>query len=323
MIIAIDVGGTKISAALTNNGEIIEQRKIPSVIHSDLTNLSQYLIDLCQDWLEQTTHVAIACTGQVGDEYVNFLSAKQKLPLKAQLETAFNLPVTIINDASAAAWAEYSIDYRADDCADYLANYDSRKTLAKDGTPYSNTTPETNAGSTTSTDNTLVYITVSTGIGGGIIQNGQLVTSADGFCAHLGHVSVQHRSQQSIQCHCGRINCAEAIASGTAIAKQASVILNKNVSCKEVFEQYLAVTEIAQLIEDASSAVCDLIASVKAITGTERVILGGSVGSCPTFHQQVIIKVANLPKIYQVSIALPQMGANADLIGAHLYANKN
>jgi len=300
MIIAIDIGGTKISSALICDGKIVEQRKIVSVVHSDLTHLSQYLIDLCQDWIAQATQVAIACTGQVGDEYVNFLSVKQKLPLKAQLESTFDLPVTIINDAAAAAWAEY--------CA--------IKTMATDGIHSTDTTTKAN-------DDTLVYITVSTGIGGGMIQNGQLVTSPDGFCAHLGHVSVQHKSQRSITCHCGRVNCAEAIASGTAIAKQASLILNKTVSCKEVFEQYVDMTEIARLIEDASSAVCDLIASIKAVTGTNLVVLGGSVGSVNTFHQQVLAKVANLPEIYQVNITRAQMGADADLMGAAFYLNKH
>jgi N-acylmannosamine kinase len=296
MIIAIDVGGTKISAALICDNNIVEHRKITSVIHSDLTHLSQYLIDLCQDWVVQATHVAIACTGQVGDEYVNFLSAKQKLPLKTQLESAFDLPVTIINDAAAAAWAEY--------CA--------IQTIATDGTHSTDTKTKAN-------DDTLVYITVSTGIGGGMIQNGQLVTCPDGFCAHVGHVSVQHNPQQLIVCHCGRVNCVEAIASGTAIAKQASVILNKKVSCKDVFDQYLAVPKIVELIDDASSAVCDLIANIKTITGTNKIILGGSVGSSNAFKQQVISKVAQLPKIYQVSIESPKMGANADLIGAMLY----
>jgi N-acylmannosamine kinase len=309
MIIAIDVGGTKISAALIADDKIVEQRKIASVIHSDLTNLSRYLIELCQDWAEQATHVAIACTGQVGDEFVNFLSAKQKLPLKAQLESAFKLPVSIINDAAAAAWAEYC----------------TSRALAKDRSLSADAREESdrNSDSKNSVDDTLVYITVSTGIGGGVIQNGQLVTCPDGFCAHLGHVSVQHGSNQEVKCHCGRVNCAEAIASGTAIAKQASLILNKKVSCKDVFKQYLAIPEIAQLIDDASSAVCDLIANIKAVTGTNIVVLGGSVGSVEIFHQQVLAKVANLPKIYQVNTTSPKMGADADLMGAAFYVNKS
>jgi N-acylmannosamine kinase len=294
MIIAIDVGGTKISAALMNDGEIIEQRKIESVIHSDLANLAQHLINLCHDWIAKAELVAIACTGQVGSEYVNFLSAKKKLPLKSQLEASFNRPVFIINDAAAAAWAEYCV-----------IKVSTKKAVAQD---------------TNKSDETLVYITVSTGIGGGMVQNGQLVTSTDGFCAHLGHTSVQHIGQQSITCHCGRVNCAEAIASGTAIAKQASKILNKNVSCKEVFQQYINVPEISQLIDQCTSAITDLIANVKATTGTQKVILGGSVGSAPLFTQQVTEKIALLPDIYQLSVQSPQCGADADLIGAYYYA---
>lgn len=287
MIISIDVGGTKISAALMQNNKIIEQRKINSVIHSDLPNLALHLSKLCHGWADRAEQVAVACTGQVGNEFVNFLSAKQKLPLKAQLEAVFNLPVSIINDAAAAAWAEYCL---ADNKNENVTE-------------------------------TLVYITVSTGIGGGMIQNGRLVTSTDGFCAHLGHVSVQY-PKQAINCHCGRQNCAEAIASGTAIAKQASKILNKTVSCKDVFQQYLHVEEIAQLIDDSTSALTDLIANIKASSGTKIVILGGSVGSASVFFNQVKEKVALLPEIYQVLIESPRCGADADLIGANLYAQQ-
>jgi N-acylmannosamine kinase len=296
MIITIDVGGTKISAALMNNGKIIEQRKIESVIHSDLSNLTDYLVKLCHGWADKAQQVAIACTGQVGTEYVNFLSAKQKLPLKSQLEARFNLPVSIINDAAAAAWAEYCV--------------------AKENEK------EPELIHTNNVSETLVYITVSTGIGGGMIQNGQLVTSVDGFCAHLGHTSVQNLSGESSVCHCGRINCVEAIASGTAIARQASKILNKEVSCKDVFQQYSDIPEIAQLIDNCTSALSDLIANVKATTGTQKVILGGSVGSAPLFTNQVKDKIALLPEIYQLSVQSPQCGADADLIGAYYYAQQ-
>jgi len=286
MIISIDVGGTKISAALIDNNQIVEQRKTESIIHHDLANLANYLLELCHDWIEKSDQLAVACTGQVGKNQVNFLSAKKKLPLKQQLVTAFNLPVTIINDAAAAAWAEYCL-------------------------------------SDNNVDNTLVYVTVSTGIGGGVIQNGQLVTSNDGFCAHLGHVSVHHSGKHDIQCHCGRINCVEAISSGTAIAKQASAILNKQVTCEEVFEHYLSHPAIAELIDNCTSAVTDLIANIKATTGTSRVVLGGSVGLSPVFKTQVLWKVAQLPEIYRVEICSPASGKNADLIGASLYAQSN
>jgi N-acylmannosamine kinase len=302
MIIAIDVGGTKISAALIDNNKIIERSKMASVIHCDLSNLSSHLFNLCQHWLDRAEQVAVACTGQVGTDWVNFLSAKQKLPLKSQLENKFKLPVTLINDAAAAAWAEYHVNQAS--CA-------KRRELNK----------ELNAKEQNDESiDTLVYITVSTGIGGGIIQNGSLVTSNDGFCAHLGHVSVPHLHQLAIPCHCGRINCTEAIASGTAIAKQASVILNKKVSCKEVFNDYLDHPAITRLLDECTSAVTDLIANIKASTGTSQVILGGSVASTEVFFQQVKAKVAQLPEIYRVTLLKPACGADADLLGAYWYS---
>ena len=284
MIIAIDVGGTKISAALVDNNKIVVLRKVESIIHENLTDLANYLFELCQDWIEQTDHLAVACTGQIGSKQVNFLSTKKRLPLQQQLEVVFKLPVTIINDAAAAAWAEYCL-------------------------------------SENNTDNTLVYVTVSTGIGGGVIQNGQLVTSYDGFCAHLGHVSVQYNAKHAIKCHCGRLNCVEATSSGTAIAKQATLIIGKTVTCEEVFNLYLSHPGIAELIDNCANAVTDLIANIKAMTGTSKVVLGGSVGLSCHFKAKVILKVAQLPEIYRVTICSASCGENADLIGVSLYVN--
>ena len=280
MIIAIDVGGTKISAALIHQGNIIEQRKIDSVVHTDLQSLAKRLWQLCSDWQDKANALAVACTGQVGSSHVNFLSVKQKLPLKEQLTNLFNLPTTIINDAAAAAWAEYKLNNTKDD--------------------------------------TLVYITVSTGIGGGIIQNGQLVTSLDGFCAHLGHMSVSTK-HNDIRCHCGRLNCVEAISSGTAIAKKASTILNSPVNCKDVFGKYTGNSQITELIEQSTDAVIELIANIKAITGTSTLVLGGSVGSAPLFRNQILQKIKKLPEIYQLEVLPPKSGSNADLMGVYYF----
>lgn len=283
MEIAIDVGGTKIAAALLKDGDIIEKKKVDSIVHSDLDNLSNYLHELCKGWAEVASHVSIACTGQVGQSNVNFLSAKRSLPLKKQLQELFGLPITILNDAAAAAWAEFN---------------NVNEIL----------------------DETLVYITISTGIGGGVIQNGTLVKSYDGFCAHLGHMSVRNTSGTDTKCHCGRINCAEAIASGTAIAKFAKEILSRDITCKEVFESHLDNPEIVKLIGVCTDAITDLIANIKAITGTDVVVLGGSVGSSPIIQSEVKSKIDRLPNIYSVKLLPPSCGENADLIGAYLYS---
>ena len=282
MVISIDIGGTKISAALIQNGQIVERQKRPSKLHQDVELLVEDIIAICSYWSNDAEHIAIACTGLIGEDEVNFLSINRKLKLKQILNNKFNLPITILNDAAAAAWAEYC---------------HSEQELA-----------------------TLVYVTVSTGIGGGMIQNGQLVTSPDGFCAHLGHVRVP--SQSTRKCHCGMTNCIEALASGTAIGQRASQILNTDVSCLDVFEQHASKNEIKQLLNQCATDLCSALTSLKAITGTKTVIIGGSVGLNPTFRKLVAAKIEQLPELYRFTLEAPICGKDADLIGAYLYAMK-
>ncbi len=284
--IAIDVGGTKISALLIQDGVVLERRKVDSVIHTNLSGLAQHLYQLCTGWVESAGHLAIACTGQVRRDCIGFMSAKQQLPLQQQLKQLFNLPLTILNDAAAAAYAQFVV-------------------LKREGLFSGNT-------------ETLVYITVSTGVGGGIMQNGQLVLSDDGFCAHLGHVSVPHEGEP-IRCHCGRDNCVEAIASGTALAKRASALLGRSVSTAEVFALSDAESALKQIIDDAAAALASLIANAKAWTGCQYVVMGGSVGVSALFYL-VQQKLSQLPPIYQVTLLKPDKGADADTWGVYWYS---
>ncbi len=70
----------------------------------------------------------------------------------------------------------------------------------------------------------LVYITVSTGIGGGVIADGQLLLGAHGFAAELGHIPLEPGGPL---CGCGGRGCLEALASGTAIARQAAEVARR------------------------------------------------------------------------------------------------
>ncbi len=283
MIIGIDIGGTKISAALLEGSDIVEQRSAPSPIHHDLTQLLPTIAELLTGWIEQADGIGVGCTGLVGDTEVHFLSAGEDkiLPLKAQLCETFSLPVLILNDAWAAAWGEYRLGDHGD-------------------------------------EDTLVYVTVSTGIGGGIIQNGQLQTSSHGFSAHIGHLTVPRGDGNNIVCSCGRLNCVEAVASGTAISQRASELLSKKLSCSDVFAQLDSQAELDLLVDDCAAAVAQMMANIKAVTGTELVVLGGSVGLNEIFRNKIKIALAKLPEVYAVKLALPKLGRNADIIGATL-----
>lgn len=70
----------------------------------------------------------------------------------------------------------------------------------------------------------MVYLTISTGIGGGIITNGRLLLGADGLAGEIGHTSVEARGRR---CNCGNVGCLEVMASGPAIARQGARALRR------------------------------------------------------------------------------------------------
>lgn len=109
----------------------------------------------------------------------------ENIPLRAILHAEFHLPVILENDANAAALGEQM----------FGAGRNSRE---------------------------MVYLTISTGIGGGIISNGRILQGIAGTAAEIGHMSVDWRGPR---CNCGNIGCLESFTSGTAIARRANELI--------------------------------------------------------------------------------------------------
>jgi glucokinase len=119
-----------------------------------------------------------ATTGTVLD--APNLTGWKNVPVKAMLEDALGVPVRVVNDANAAALGEF-----------YFGA----------GRGYTN----------------LVYLTISTGIGGGVVVDGRLLEGASGTAGEIGHMTIDRHGPV---CRCGNLGCLEAIASGTAIARR-------------------------------------------------------------------------------------------------------
>ena len=282
MILAFDIGGTKIAAALVDDGQIIEYRVQSSVLFSDFESLIPALIGLSEDWVDEIKAVHVATAGLVSTDEVHFFTVKPGLrrPLHSELTAAFGKPVQILNDASAAAWGEFvSGEYAEDD--------------------------------------SLVYLAVSTGIGGGIVAGGRLVTGTTGLAGHLGHTSVN--SVASVRCVCGRDNCAEAVASGTAIARRASEIVDRSITAEKAIALSASDASVAAIVDDAARAVAEVLTNAKAVTDTHTVILGGGVGLNDEFRRRVKIALAESPDIYHFTLKRPALVKNAELVGAATY----
>jgi glucokinase len=191
--IGIDIGGTKIAVSLAGrSGEIKKRVIFPTRVRESSKDSIQEIISAISCLLSDNGNerelagIGVGVPGWINNklgiiEASPNLPGWERVPIKKILERRFRVKVGVENDANAAALGEL-----------YFG-----------------------AGRGVSD---FVYVTVSTGIGGGIIANGKLVGGAQNVGGEIGHTTVVPGGRGRL-CSCGKRGCLEAYASGTAIAK--------------------------------------------------------------------------------------------------------
>jgi len=194
LILGVDLGGTKIAAALaTTQGEIVARGRRPTpaqagpdaVINSVCATINEVL-SAKELRPSRLSGIGIAAAGVIDSAngkviFSPNLPAWHEVPLREAIEQRFGIPAYLGNDANLAALGEW--------------RFGVEKKVAN-----------------------LIYITVSTGIGGGIIADGKLYTGACGAAGEIGHMTIDVNGPR---CRCGNIGCWETLASGTALAREA------------------------------------------------------------------------------------------------------
>lgn len=188
--IGIDIGGTKISAAVIKEDKIISEvltHKTPDTAEKILNTILETIEIFSSK--HNVSAVGIATAGAVNLENSKVAGSTGNLPegynkieFKKIIEEKYNIKTFVENDANAAAYAEYK--------------YGAAK-------GHSNT----------------ITVTLGTGIGGGIIVNGALLRGKSGMAAEIGHLKVNLCKERP--CTCGVWGCWEAYASGTGYAQNA------------------------------------------------------------------------------------------------------
>ncbi len=183
----MDVGGTKIAAGVvTPEGEMLKEVRYPTP--ASPSRLVESIARAVRE-VKGGFEVGGACLAVAGlilaqENRVVFspnLHAVEGIPLKDELEPRIELPLTVENDASAAAWGEFRF------------------------------------GTGSEVDH-LVFVALGTGVGGGVISRGALLRGAQGAGGELGHVTLDPTGPR---CACGNRGCLEALVSGTAISRRA------------------------------------------------------------------------------------------------------
>jgi glucokinase len=165
---------------------------------------------------------------------------------------------------------------------------------------------------------TMIFVTLGTGVGGGIIIDGKLVGGAHGSAGELGHITVP--AEEALQCTCGKWGCIECYASATGIARMAKSRMGRDLSCKEVFDLAQGGDqEAVAVLERVFDLLGEAIASACCIVDPDRVILGGGVSKAGEYLRRGVEKYFEIHKFHAcegTEICLSRLGNDAGMYGA-------
>lgn len=308
--IGIDLGGTKILTALVDktNGEVItyikkktkKDKGVEKIINKIINSIKE-ILETSNKNIEEIDNIGIGAAGQVNRENGIIINAPnigcKELNIKEILEKEFNIPVLLGNDVEIATIGEM---------------YFGAGRKEKD----------------------FVCIFVGTGIGSGIVQNGQIRYGTTGTAGEIGHIIVDVGGRP---CGCGGCGCLEAYASRLAIEKRIIGALKKG--RKSDIENYLVEDKpiktsmirkslenkdelVTQIINEASEYLASGLASVINFYNPALIILGGGLMEGVEYfynHSIEIAKIKSLPTpAVNIRFAKAQLGDFSGVIGAAL-----
>jgi glucokinase len=262
LALGVDIGGTKVLTALVDEeGHVRREwrtptdaaRGGPAVMAGVEEALRGILAELPAD--ERPEGVGVCAAGQVDVHEGRVVWASPNIPewtgtpIKARLEGALGLPVTVDNDANAAAYGEW---------------WAGAGKGAGDA----------------------VLLTVGTGVGGGIVLGGKVWRGGRFRGGEIGHMILV---ADGVPCNCGQRGCLEVYASGTAIARLAREHMpGWEGAAPDVFELAAqGEAEADFVLANAARNLALGIVSLTSILDPDRFIIGGGVASAPTYMHRV------------------------------------
>ncbi|NDV59078.1 ROK family protein [Bacteroides sp. 519] len=278
-VVGIDIGGTNTVFGIVDaRGSIIANGKVKTQAYDDVDN---YVDDVCKNLLpliiehggiEKIKGIGIgAPNGNYYSGTIEFapnLPWKGVIPLAAKFEEKLGIPTALTNDANAAAVGEMT--------------YGAARGM-KD----------------------FIMITLGTGVGSGIVINGQVVYGHDGFAGELGHIIT--RRENGRLCGCGRHGCLEAYCSATGVARTARELLTartepsllrnipaEDITSKDVYDAAEQGDTLAQEIFNTTGTLLgEALADFIAFSSPEAIVLFGGLAKSGDYIMKPIEKGIN------------------------------
>lgn len=304
MQIGIDLGATAIKAGLVDNGKIVEKLEILTKPKRGYDSVKSDIIKLIDELKlksqEQIEYVGIGIPGIAtpeGDRVIICVNLGwNNVPLGVDIKEKTKLPVFIGNDATVAGIAENM---------------------------YGSTKGHKNA----------LFITIGTGVGGGIIINGKVHSGSNGIGSEIGHMII---GENFYNCNCGKNGCLETFSSATAMTKYTQKIIKEgydtlilekvkgnieNINAKIIFDcakdgDKVANMVVNRMVKYLSIGISNLIDCIDP----SIIALGGGVSKAGDYLLDKIKK--QLPKyltfesLVKAEILIAELGNDAGIMGA-------
>lgn len=292
--IGINLEKNHIRAVITDlDGKILDDNKVflrsinKITVIEDIKKLIMDLLDSRENIKNKVLGIGISLPGTVNEDELK-LELAPNFRLKnlcfKELSDYFNIPVFLENEANAGALAE--------------SNLGIAKNL-----------------------NNLIYVSITEGIGGGLIINERIYKGKDRRAGEIGHMTI---SKGGRQCSCGKKGCFETYASNRALIKdynEASEI--KAFSIREIIEKYkehdkIAIEVMNRYLEDLAEGIGNLI----FIFNPDYIVIGGEISKYASIFQEKLIELIfknnEFYKAGDVEILFSNLGEDSNILGAVL-----
>jgi glucokinase len=305
-VLALDVGGTKLAAGVVRgDGTVLSRVVAPSRVedgpHAMVARhvaMGRRAIEASGVAAERITAVGIACGGPL-DPLAGIIQSPlslpgwDDLPLTRVVAEAFGLPAVVDNDATAGALAEW-----------WFGAGRSRGVRS------------------------LVYLTISTGVGGGLVLDGRVYRGAAANAGELGHLTLDYRGRL---CACGRRGCVEAYCSGTNIAARArEALAGGEVSVLRVADPLTAAdvsraaadgdTVARRVWDETTDMLGSAVANILDAFNPELVVLGGGVTRAGSLLLDPVretgLRLAMPPARGAADVVLAELGDDLGIVSA-------
>lgn len=299
--IGVDLGGTKIYTAICNElGEIFNEEVIATEVDKGPEQIVDKIINSIKKVsknikAEEVKAIGIGSPGPLNIKE-GLIVSPPNLPIRNfnivdKIKSEFKLPTFLDNDANAATLGEYIF------------------------------------GAGKGTEN-MIYITASTGVGGGAILNGKIYRGSTSNALEIGHTTI---SRDGRVCGCGNRGCVESMSSGIYIEKMANDLIGEEkettlknyekITAKEVFTEAAKGDQVSNyILSETLSYLGMAVANCANIFDPDKIIIGGGItkgGSIVLGKINEEVKNRSLEPIYKnCKIEKAQLGDQAGVIGA-------